>query len=352
MTITTELFGRTRDGHEVQRYTLENEGGMRVQLLSYGCVVQSIVVPDRDGRPTDVVLGYDTLEEYEQGTAFFGAFVGRYANRIANSEFVLNGKKYTLKENEGRNHLHGTFSREVFDGRIEGDSVVFDKCSLPEEEGFPGTLSLTVRYTLTEANALVIDYRATTDADTVLNFTNHSYFNLNGDGGDVLGHVLWLDADGFTEIDRELLPTGRIFEVAETPFDFRVPKEIGRDIGWRDPQLAYGQGYDHNFVLNGAGKAMEAPESPRVFARAWGEKSGICLTASTTQPGVQLYSGNFVGEEGAPAGKGGVRYPRHGGFCLETQHFPDSVNIPEFPSAVLKKEEIYAQTTVYQFSCE
>ena len=339
--ICSEVFAKTKDGREVVRYEMKNANGMAVRLLSYGCIVQSILVPDRNGSLRDVALGYDTLEGYEKGSCFFGAFVGRYANRIRGAEFTLNGRTYQLKKNEGSNHLHGKLCTEVFDGRIEGDSVIFTKQSAPGDEGYPGNLNVEVRYTLTEDNALVIAYRAETDEDTVINLTNHSYFNLNGqDGKDVLSQWLRLDADAFTAMDAESLPTGEILSVEGTPMDFREAKRIGRDIEAAYEQLRLGSGYDHNFILRG-----EAGEL-REFAEAFSEESGITLTCGTTQPGVQFYSGNFLDAE---PGKDGVRYPVRGGFCLETQHYPDAPNHPEFPTTVLKKGEVYREDTVYRF---
>lgn len=343
--ISSKPFSTTHDSREVIRYIMQNDNGMRVSLLSYACTVQSIIVPDRNGHPTDVVLGYDSLEDYERGTVFLGAFVGRYANRIKNSEFMLNGKTYSLEKNDGNNHLHGIFCHDVFDGRIDGDSVVFTKYSPSSDEGYPGNLTLEIRYILTEDNALDISYRATTDEDTVVNFTNHSYFNLNGaDGSEITGHMLKIDADTFTEADAETLPTGRILSVASTPLDFRSSKRIGDDIDDEYDQIRYGHGYDHNFILNGPSGEL------REFAEAWSDRSGIFMSCSTTEPAVQFYSGNYLEGDMAEHGKGGVKYPNRSGFCLEAQHYPCSPNFPEFPSTVLKKGEVYHQETVYRFS--
>ena len=339
--ICSEVFARTRDGREVVRYELTNGNGMAVRLLSFGCTVQSILVPDRDGRLRDVVLGYDTLEGYENGKVFLGAFVGRYANRIKGAEFELNGRKYHLSKNDGENHLHGIFSKEVFDGRIEGDSVVFERVSAPEDEGYPGNLSVAVRYTLTEENGLVISYRAESDEDTVINLTNHSYFNLDGAGEtDVLRQYLRIDADAFTEVGGGTVPTGRILPVAGTPLDLRKARRIGESIDAEDEQMRLCVGYDHNYVLNGTAGEL------REFAEAWSEESGIALICGTTQPGVQFYSGNWLGGE---RGKGGARYSSRYGFCLETQNYPCAPNYPQFPSAVLKKGEVYREETEYRF---
>ena len=343
ITITCEPFGTTKDGIAVKRYWMKNDSGMCVGILSYGCAIQSICVPDKDGGSRDVVLGYDTLSDYENGTVFFGAFVGRVANRIKNASFTLNGKTYELQKNDGNNHLHGIYSHKAFDGEIDGDAVVFRYLSPAFDEGYPGSLRLEIRYRLREDNALSIAYTATTDASTVINLTNHSYFNLNGqDGSDVLSHELMIDADRFTEVDEVPLPTGRILLAADTPLDFRVMKPIGRDIDADDAQIRRCGGYDHNFALNGEGL--------RRFAKAVSYGSGITLEAYTTQPGVQLYSGNFIQTDRVQKGKNGLRYPRYGGFCLETQHYPCSPNYAHFPTTQLNPGETYHEETIYKFS--
>ena len=340
-TVTSRPFGTTADGRAVTQYSLENENGMCVQLLSYACAVQRMVISDKDGVPRDVVLGYDTIEDYERGGSFFGAFVGRFANRIKNAAFSLNGREYRLQKNAGSHHLHGVFARRVFDGEVTDGGVTFRFVSLPEEEGYPGTLTGEVRYTLTAENALVIDYTATADADTVVNLTNHSYFNLNGqDGSDVRGHQLRIDADSYTDMDAFLIPTGKINSVEGTALDFRREKPIGADIA----QLTQSGGYDHNLILNGSAGKL------RRFAVAKSEKTGIVLIAATTEPAIQFYTGNFIQNDTAAHGKNGVRYPRYGGFCLEAQHYPCSPNYPQFPSTVLKKGEVYRQTTAYRLS--
>lgn len=299
--IFSEPFGTTHRGEPVRRYVLENDTGMQVKILDYGCTVQSLLV-----RGVDVVLGYDDLKGYERGSCYFGAFVGRYANRIKEARFRLNGKDYLLEPNDGPNHLHGVYTTQVFAAAVEGDALVFRLRSPDGEEGFPGNLKLEIRYRLTDDNGLEIRYRAATDADTVLNLTNHSYFNLNGqDGSDILGHTLCMDADRFTEGDRETLPTGRILPTQGTAMDFRTEKPIGQDLFADDPQLAMCRGYDHNFILR------EGNGELRWFARARGEGGGICLDCYTTQPAVQLYTGNYVDEDAAPRGKNGLRYPRY-----------------------------------------
>lgn len=345
--ITAEPFGLTRSGEAVTRYELRNSAGMRVRILSYGCTVQSILVPDAAGKLRDVALGYDDLASYEAGNCFFGAVVGRYANRIKGAAFSLDGRDYTLPKNDGNNHLHGVMAHQVFSGSVEGDVLVLRRTSPDGEEGFPGTLQVSVRYHLGEDNALSITYDAQTDAATVINLTNHTYFNLNGqDGSDVLDHVLALHAEAFTECDAQLIPTGRILPVAGTPMDFRSGRRIGVEIDAPYPQLQNGSGYDHNYVL----KAEEGALLP--FAEVCSAQSGIKLNCFTTQAGVQFYTGNYLHQDTAPAGKGGKRYPRRGGFCLETQHYPASPNFPQFPSTRLNPGERYHQETVYQFSIE
>ena len=344
---TSQPVGTASDGSVIVRYTMVNDNRMQVCILSYGCIIQSIFVPDRNRVLRDIVLGYDTAEHYEKGSSYFDAFVGRYANRIRNASFSLNGKTYELEKNDGRNHLHGSLARRNYHGEIKGDSVVFSFVSSPLDEGYPGTLTGEVRYRLTEDNALEIDYTATSDEDTVINLTNHSYFNLNGqEGSDILSHTLRINADRFTEISEEKIPTGRILAVSGTPFDFRSGKAIGTDILDPDPQLRFASGYDHNLILNGnAGELRE-------IAWARSDRSGITLTMFSTEPGVQLYTGNFIHEDAVPHSKCGSRYPRFGGFCLEAQHYPDSVNHPGFPSTVLKKNQKYRQKTIYRFDTE
>ena len=342
ISILSEPFGTTSAGEAVSRYTLRNDAGMEVAVLSYGCTVQRILVPDKNKNIVDVALGYDDLLSYERGTCFFGAFIGRYANRIKGSRFWLNGREYTLVKNDGDNHLHGVYANQVFDAEIDGDTLVFRRVSPDGEEGYPGTLTFEVRYRLTEGNALEMEYRARTDADTVLNFTNHTYFNLNG-CGDILGHRLTIHADRFTEGDAQTLPTGRIQRVIGTPMDFRSGRVIGENIASDDEQIRLAHGYDHNFIIKGEVGAL------RKMAAAMGDVSGIRMEASTTQPAMQLYTGNFVDLDAAPFGKSGVRYPRYGGFCLESQHYPCSPNFPDFPTTVLHPGEEYREKTVYRF---
>ncbi len=343
--ITSSPFGETADGRAVTCWTMQNDAGMTVRALDYGCTLQSVLVPDRDGKPVDVILGYDDIAGYEAGSCWLGAFVGRYANRIKNAAFTLNGKDYSLSRNDGENHLHGVFDRRVFSATAENGALVLRYTSPDGEEGYPGTLEVTVTYTLTEDNALILDYRAVTDADTVVNLTNHSYYNLDGPtGGTVLAQTVRLAASRFTEAGPDTTPTGRILDVGGTALDFRREKAIGRDIASGEDQLRLCSGYDHNFILD-----REQPGFAFGGA-AHSEKTGIEMTFSTTQPAVQFYAGNFLAGDAAACGKGGVRYPKHGGFCLETQHYPCSPNFPDFPSAVLRPGEEYREITEYRFS--
>lgn len=345
MSITSAPFGVTRSGRPVTAYTLSNSHGCKAVVLDFGGTVQSLIVPDRGGKPTDVVLGYDSVGDYERGSCYYGAFVGRYANRIAASRFPLEGGTVQLTPNEGRNHLHGNYCFEVYDAAAEGDSLVLRRTSPDGEDGYPGTMTLTVTYTLTEQNGLVLEYQAATDKTTVINLTNHAYFNLSGHAsGTALDTVLQLNASRITEMDGESIPTGVIRNLSpDDPFNFTVPKAISRDIDGDDPQLRFGSGYDHNFIFD-----LPSLETP--VATAVSPRSGILMDVYTTQPGVQFYSANFVQDDPVGHGKGGVAYPKRGGFCLETQHYPDSPNRPAFPSTVLRPGETYHQVTEYRFS--
>jgi uncharacterized protein len=352
-TLTREVFGKTPDGKEVWLYTIANRNGYRVRLTNYGGRVVSIEAPDRDGRRGDVVLGYDTLAEYIKGNPYFGALIGRYGNRIAKGRFSLDGHEYQLPTNDGPNHLHGGpggFHTRVFDSsEIDEDDargVELRYVSPDGEEGYPGTLHVTVRYTLNDRNELGIEYEATTDKPTIVNLTHHSFFNLHGAGdGDVLAERLQILADKFTPVDATLIPTGELRDVAGTPFDFRTPHAIGERIGEDDPQLKYGHGYDHNFVLRPA-KDGEL----RLAAVVVDPNSGRKLEILTTEPGLQFYSGNFL--DGSDKGKGGKSYAFRSAFCLEPQHYPDSPNHPEFPSTLLRPGERYHTRSVYRFSVE
>ena len=351
--MTHKSFGKTPDGAEITLYTLTNANGMEVGIINYGAIVVSIKVPDRGGKIGDVVLGFDSLDGYEAENPFFGAIVGRYGNRIAKGEFKLNGKTYTLAKNNGPNSLHGGnkgFNKVVWTARDASKpglpGVHLTYISKDGEEGYPGNLTVDVTYTLTAQNELKIDYSLTTDKDTVANVTNHSYFNLAGEGsGDILKHEIMLAADKFTPVDDTLIPTGELKPVAGTPFDFRKPTAIGARIEQDDQQLKYGKGYDHNWVLN---RAAGAPIS--LAARLHDPSSGRTLEVWTTQPGVQFYSGNFL--DGTIHGKSGHVYGLRSGLCLETQHFPDSPNHPNFPTTTLKAGAHFRSTTIFKFSAK
>jgi len=346
-------FGKTPDGQPVDLYVLTNISGAEVSITNYGGAVVSLKLPDRSGKLADVVLGYETADGYVNDKSYFGALVGRYGNRIANAQFVLDGKTYTLAKNNGENSLHGGikgFNKAVWSAKVlstkDGQSLELSYLSKDGEEGFPGNLKVNVIYTLTDANALQIEYSATTDKKTVVNLTNHSYFNLAGQSsGNILGHQLMIQADKFTPVDASLIPTGELRDVAGTPFDFRKSTAIGARIDQEDEQLKLGGGYDHNFVLR---RAADVGES--LAARVVEPTTGRVLEVWTTEPGMQFYTGNFL--DGKTAGKGGMTYPRRAAFCLETQHYPDSPNQLKFPSAVLNPGERYHTITTYRFSVE
>ncbi|TRO48365.1 galactose mutarotase [Candidatus Bathyarchaeota archaeon] len=350
MRVERREWGETPEGKDVQIYTVVNERGAEARITNYGGTVVSLRVPDRDGGLGDVVLGYDTLPEYVDDLSYFGCTVGRYANRIAGGRFTLNGVGYILTANERWNHLHGGIrgfskvvwgARAVERGRSAGVGLTY--LSRDGEEGYPGTLSVEMEYLLTEDDELRIEYRAKTDRDTVVNLSHHSYFNLAG-GGDVLDHELTLHADRFTPVDGELIPTGELRRVEGTPMDFTAPTAIGERIDADYEQLELAGGYDHNWVLKGWGGGLHPA------ARVHHPGTGRTMEMSTTEPGVQFYSGNQIPSH--ITGKGRRRYgPRHG-LCLEAQHFPDSPNRPEFPSTVLREGETYTQTTVYRFHAE
>ncbi|MFN7933701.1 MAG: aldose epimerase family protein [Bryobacteraceae bacterium] len=343
-----EPFGKSKTGEIVERYTLRNTAGMEVAILTYGGIVQAIRLPNGPGKTTDVVLGFDTLDGYLGEHPYFGALIGRYGNRIGNAAFKLNGKEYKLAANNNGHALHGGlkgFDKVVWAPKeIPGEEPALELTytSKDGEEGYPGDLTATVRYTLTNANELKLEYTATTDKDTVVNLTNHTYFNLAGAGeGDILGHSIQILADRFTPVDKGLIPTGELRPVAGTPFDFTESKPIGSRIMQDDPQMVNGKGYDHNYVLNSGGGALA------LAARVVGPNGHRTMEVLTTEPGIQFYSGNFL--DGSNKGKGGHVYNQRYGFCLETQHFPDSPNKPDFPSVVLKPGQKYQSTTVYRF---
>ena len=344
--IDVEPFGTLPNGARTHLYTLRNGSGFEASITNYGATIVSILAPDRHGAVADVVLGFDDFEGYARNRKFFGATVGRYANRIAGGRFVLGNHNYTLATNNGPNHLHGGwlgFDRAVWtasDARRKG-VVVLRYRSADGEEGYPGNLDVEVSFALTNDNALRIDYRATTDRPTPVNLTNHSFFNLGGERN-ILGHEVKLFAQRFTPVDDKLIPTGELRAVAGTPFDFREPVQIGARIDADDEQLTRAGGYDHNFVL--AKKSGQLAVAAEVYDR----RSGRALQMLTTEPGVQFYSGNFL--DGSITGKGGVVYTRRYGFCLEAQHFPDSPNQPHFPTTILQPGETYRQTTIYRFA--
>ena len=350
---TKKSFGKTPDGQPADLFVLTNKNGAEVSITNYGGAVVSLKVPDRGGKLADVVLGYDGIDGYVNDKSYFGALVGRYGNRIGHAQFVLDGKTYTLAENNGENSLHGGvkgFNKAVWTAKTlskkDGQLLELSYLSKDGEEGFPGNLKVTVTYTWTDANALKIEYSATTDKKTVVNLTNHSYFNLAGQGsGDILGHLMTIEADKFTPVDSGLIPTGELRDVAGTPFDFRNSTAIGARISQDDEQLKLGGGYDHNFVLR-----RSAGSSESLAARVVEPTSGRVLEVWTTEPGVQFYTGNFL--DGKSAGKGGATYPKRSAFCLETQHFPDSPNQPKFPSVALNPGERYHTITTYKFSAE
>jgi aldose 1-epimerase len=335
-------------------YTLKNAHGIELKVLDYGGIIVSLKVPDRTGKLGDVVLGYDSLAGYERASPYFGAIVGRYGNRIAHGRFTLDGRTYALATNNGPNHLHGGvrgFDKVVWDVTpLEArDSValILRRTSPDGEEGYPGALHATVTYTLTSRNEVIFDYQATADRATPVNLTQHSYFNLAGDGsGDILGHVVTLNADHFTPVDSTLIPTGELQSVAGTPFDFRTPTPIGARIDADDVQLRYGRGYDHNFVLNKG----DGDKGPALGARVYEPSSGRVMEIHTTEPGLQFYSGNFL--DGTLRGKNGVVYRHRYGFAMETQHFPDSPNKPGFPSTILRPGAEYRSRTIYAFSVQ
>ena len=345
MSVNQESFGQTPEGREVDLYTLTNSNGLKARITNYGAILVSLEVPDRAGKLADITLGFDTLEGYLGEHPYFGAIVGRYANRIGKAKFTLNGVEYTLAANNGDNHLHGGlkgFDKVIWkldDLKTEGRSAIVKLSYVSEdgEEGYPGNLACSVTYALTEDDELQISYEADTDKTTVLNLTNHTYFNLAGQGtGDILGHELMVDADKYTVVDEGLIPTGENRSVTNTPMDFTISASIGSRIDQVEG------GYDHNYVLNSGGGSLA------LCARVYEQTSGRVMEIHTTEPGVQFYTGNFL--DGSVTGKGGKAYEKHYGFCLETQHFPDSPNKPTFPSVVLNPGQKYTTATVLKFS--
>lgn len=348
--VSRSAFGRLPDGRPVELFTLTNAHGIEVRAMTYGAIITSIRTPDRNGTPADIALGFDSLGGYLGGSPYFGAVVGRYANRIAGGRFTLDGVGYQLARNNGPNTLHGgargfdkvLWSGEPFEtGSTVGVRLRYD--SPDGEEGYPGALAVQVTYTLTDADELMVDYEASTTKATPINLSQHTYWNLHGDGGDILDHALTLDASAFTPVDSTLIPTGQIAPVAGTPFDFRRATPIGARINDQHEQLRFGRGYDHNWVID-----RDRPGTLVHAARLEDPVSGRRLDISTTEPGVQFYSGNFL--DGSLKGKGGRVYGHRTGLCLETQHFPDSPNHQNFPSTVLRPGEHYRSRTVIAFS--
>jgi aldose 1-epimerase len=347
-----QAFGKLQDGRSVDLYALTNHHGMAAAITNYGATLVSLKVPDKSGKIGDVTLGYDNVGGYESGKSFFGATVGRYGNRIAHGKFALDGVIYTLPRNDGENSLHGGtegFNKRLWTARdvstSAGQALELTYLSKDGEEGYPGNLSVKVVFTvLAKENALKIDYTATTDKATVLNLTHHSYFNLAGQGnGDILHNQLTLHASRFTPVDATLIPTGELNEVRGTPFDFATAAAIGARIDQEDQQLKFGKGYDHNWVLD-----RKSPNALSVAAEVYEPQTGRVMDVLTTEPGVQFYSGNFL--DGTIQGKEGKTYGHRSALCLETQHFPDSPNHPNFPSTVLKPGQKFSSSTIYKFS--
>ena len=337
--ITKNTFGYTKDGREVTAYTMTNSNGVTARFIDYGCILTELIVPDRDGNAVDVVLGYDDAAAYEEDPAYLGSLVGRYANRIKNSRFNLNGKEYLLEPNDGSNHLHGVLSKRLFDADVSDDELRFTCTSTDGEDGLPGEVRITVIYSLNDDNELTMRYEAVSDQDTIINLTNHSYFNLAGqDSGPVDDQLLMIAADSFLETSPDCCPSGRVLP-AEGPMDFRSLRRIGDGFNKPCEQMDLVGGYDHCYILRGG---------DGLAAQAYCPETGILLSVYTTQPGLQFYSGNYLDQIVNP-GKSGFKYTRRSGFALETQHYPCSPNYPEFPSTVLRAGEVYRESTIFKF---
>lgn len=350
-TMMRSVFDAMPDGREVRQFVLDNGNGVRVSIIELGAIITSIVTPDRDGTPADIVLGHEGCSAYLERSPYFGAVVGRFANRIANARFDLDNVSYTLATRNGPHHLHGGtigFDKRLWRGEglqtEDAETVCFTRTSPDGEESYPGELDVSVTYSLDQRNRLSVEYRATTSARTIINLTQHSYFNLAGHaGGSILDHELSLAAEFFTPVDKTMIPTGEILSVSGSPFDFTTAKPIGRDIAQSHAQLEIGLGYDHNFVLTSA----HGDDGLRTAAELFDPQSGRRLSVFTDQPGLQLYTGNKL--DGSIVGKSNARYDRHGGVCLETQHFPDSPNVAHFPSTVLQPGSPFESRTVFEF---
>lgn len=349
VTIEKHDFGVTPEGKEVVQYTLKNTNGITITIITYGGIITSLKTPNKDGVSEDIVLGYNSLDDYIKSSPYFGAIIGRYGNRIAKGKFSLNGTTYTLATNDGQNHLHGGlkgFDKVVWSATEEtaehSASIKLSYTSKDMEEGYPGNLEVSVTYTLTSDNTLAIAYQATTDKTTVVNLTQHSYFNLSGDFSQpILDQELQINADTYIPVDETLIPTGKLEPVEGTPFDFRTMKAIGKDIAVANDQLKKGLGFDHCWVLNDQDKGM------RYAAKAYDPKSGRVLEVTTDEPGIQFYSGNFL--DGTLPSKNGGTYAQRSGFCLETQHYPDSPNQKDFPSTILEPGNVYNSKTTFKF---
>ena len=344
MSIVSEKFGTTKEGAEVTRYTITNKNGLSMSAIDYGAIITHLMVPDKNGTLDDIVLGFDEVAGYEVNGCFFGSFIGRHGNRIGDAKFTLNGRTYELEKNDGKNNLHGGtpgYHKVMYAASAADNSVTFTRTSPDMEQGYPGNLDIAVTYTLTDEDELRIDYKMKSDQDTLCNPTNHSYFNLKGhNGGTITDHRLYIKANGFTETSDDLIPNGTIVDVTGTPMDFREKKPIGQDIGQDYQPLKVAGGYDHNFVLDKKEGVLEK------VGEVSEDTTGRTMEIYTDLPGMQLYSGNFIEKED---GKGGNEYTFRTGVCFETQYFPNSINIPEFPSCVLKADEEFTSTTIYKF---
>lgn len=344
MSVSTKQFGVTKEGEAVTLYTITNKNGMSISAIDYGANVVSLFVPDKDGKLDDIVLGYDDVAGYEANGCFFGAMIGRHGNRIGQARFTLNGKEYELEKNDGENNLHGGtpgYHKVMYQASTTDNSITFSRVSPHMEQGYPGTLNVSVTYELTDENEWKLIYKAESDMDTLCNLTNHTYFNLKGhDGGTIEDHAVKIQANGFTETTDDLIPNGTIVDVAGTPLDFREKKKVGKDINSDYKPVIVAGGYDHNFVLDKEEGKLEK------VAEVSEETSGRTMEVYTDLPGMQVYSGNFINREN---GKGGTVYTRRTGICFETQFFPNSINVPNFTPCILKAGEKFESTTIYKF---